>query len=135
MENARLAGTENGFTFIELMIVILIFSIGLLSAASMQVSSIYRNAVSIKSTEGSQLATNYAEEVNMQAYETLAEGVTDLTLEGNNGVFFTVRSEIGPEISYSCPETATSFPAREITISVNWDDTSTEINFIKTPVF
>lgn len=52
---------DRGFTFVELLIVIAIFSIGILAVASMQVTSINANASARMSGEATVLAANQLE--------------------------------------------------------------------------
>lgn len=60
---------ERGFTFVEVLIVIAIFSIGVLAVASMQVTSINANASARMSGEATALAANQLEALMMLDYE------------------------------------------------------------------
>jgi len=129
------AGSGSGFTLIEVMVAILIFSLGVLSTASMQTASLFANSKSVKFTEASQLAANQAEDINMASYETLVEGETEVVSSGNNGETYTIKKDVGPELSYTDSNGVNTFFAREITVTVGWDDKSTDLSFIKTPAF
>ena len=61
---------DRGFTFVELLIVIAIFSIGILAVASMQVTSINANASARMSGEATVLAANQIEELMASDYDT-----------------------------------------------------------------
>ncbi len=133
---------ETGFTIVEVMIAILIFSSGILSAASMQTTSLLGNSSSMKFTEASQLATNLAEGINLMSYATLTEGISETEEKvsetesiGSNGEVFTTSWVVGPENSYSG---ANTFKARELTVTVTWNDhnsvKNTIITFIKSSV-
>jgi type IV pilus assembly protein PilV len=66
MLNTQLAKTthpvdDRGFTFVEVLIVIAIFSIGVLAVATMQVTSINTNASARMSGEATALAANQVE--------------------------------------------------------------------------
>jgi prepilin-type N-terminal cleavage/methylation domain-containing protein len=60
---------ERGFTFVEVLIVIAIFSIGVLAVAIMQVSAINTNASARMSGEATALATNQLEALMALNYE------------------------------------------------------------------
>lgn len=60
---------ERGFTFVEVLIVIAIFSIGILAVASMQVTSINANASARMSGEATALATNQIEALMASGYD------------------------------------------------------------------
>jgi type IV pilus assembly protein PilV len=60
---------DRGFTFVELLIVIGIFSIGILAVASMQVTSIYANSSARMSGEATALAANQLEALMASDYD------------------------------------------------------------------
>jgi type IV pilus assembly protein PilV len=64
---------DRGFTFVELLIVIGIFSIGILAVASMQVTSIHANSSARMSGEATVLAANQIEELIASDYDTDAD--------------------------------------------------------------
>ena len=59
---------DRGFTFVELLIVIAIFSIGILAVASMQVTSINANSSARMSGEATTLAANQLEALMASGY-------------------------------------------------------------------
>jgi type IV pilus assembly protein PilV len=59
---------DRGFTFIECLIVIAIFSIGVLAVASMQVTAIHANASARMSGEATALAANQLEALMAAGY-------------------------------------------------------------------
>ena len=61
---------DRGFTFVELLIVIAIFSIGILAVASMQVTTINTNASARMSGEATALAANQIETLMACNYDT-----------------------------------------------------------------
>ncbi len=68
-KNTYIRGDEsNGFSLIEVLIALSVFSIGLLAIASMQVSSIGNNSASGKRTEAALLASEYAERMVEMSY-------------------------------------------------------------------
>jgi type IV pilus assembly protein PilV len=64
---------DRGFTFVELLIVIGIFSIGILAVASMQVTTIHANSSARMSGEATVLAANKIEELMASDYNTDAD--------------------------------------------------------------
>ena len=68
---------NRGFTFIELLMVIAIFSIGILAVASMQVTSMNANASARMSGEATALAANQIEALLALDYNTAAELSSD----------------------------------------------------------
>jgi type IV pilus assembly protein PilV len=64
---------DRGFTFVELLIVIGIFSIGILAVASMQVTTIHANSSARMSGEATVLAANKIEELMASDYDTDAD--------------------------------------------------------------
>ena len=60
---------DRGFTFVELLIVIAIFSIGILAVASMQVTAINANASARMSGEATALAANQIETLMASDYD------------------------------------------------------------------
>jgi type IV pilus assembly protein PilV len=60
-DSLRETTNDRGFTFIEVLIVLAIFSIGVLAVAVMQVTSIYTNASARMSGEATALAVNQVE--------------------------------------------------------------------------
>ena len=68
---------NRGFTFVELLMVIAIFSIGILAVASMQVTSMNANASARMSGEATALAANQIEALMALDYNTAAELSTD----------------------------------------------------------
>jgi type IV pilus assembly protein PilV len=61
---------DRGFTFVELLIVIGIFSIGILAVASMQVTTIHGNSSARMSGEATVLAANKIEDLMASDYDT-----------------------------------------------------------------
>jgi type IV pilus assembly protein PilV len=62
-------GTDSGFTLIEVLIALAIFSIGLLAVASMQVSASLQNRSSADITEASALASGQMEELMLRPFD------------------------------------------------------------------
>ncbi|MEJ2729949.1 MAG: type II secretion system protein [Deltaproteobacteria bacterium] len=64
---------DRGFTFVELLIVIAIFSIGILAVASMQVTAINANASARMSGEATALAASQIETLMASDYDTAGD--------------------------------------------------------------
>ena len=71
-------GNQKGFTLIEVMIAMLVLSIGILGVATMQVTAIKGNSFSIGLTEAATFAQNKVEELAVLAYD-------DVDLDDDNG--------------------------------------------------
>lgn len=65
----RLPSDMSGFTFVELLVVLAIFTIAVLAVAAMQVTSINTNASARMSGEASALATNQLEALMALPYD------------------------------------------------------------------
>jgi type IV pilus assembly protein PilV len=64
---------DRGFTFVELLIVIAIFSIGILAVASLQVTAINANASARMSGEATALAASQIETLMASDYDTAGD--------------------------------------------------------------
>ncbi len=141
METNRTNNRDAGFTIIETMIAICLFSIGILAAVSMQTASVMGNSSSMKFTEASQLATNLAEEIDRMPYDATSQILTDATSPfdsvGSNGETYTTSWDVAPEVTYA--NGANTFIARELTVTVTWaenhGDKTVTMTFIKAPSF
>lgn len=74
--------TENGFTLLEVMIAIVILLVGLLGAASMQISSIQWNSKASHLTEATNVGLNQVEQI-------MSWDFNDTRLADNDNVAFT----------------------------------------------
>ena len=75
---------DSGFTLLEILIAIVIFSIGLVAVARMQVSSIRGNFCSQEVTDATILAKDKIEELMAMDYNNL-NFLSDVDADGNNG--------------------------------------------------
>lgn len=64
---------QHGFTLLEIMIAIFVFSVGLLGLATMQVSAVRGNNFSETLTEAANLATDRMEKITAAGYDTVAD--------------------------------------------------------------
>ncbi len=65
---------EKGFTMLEVVIAMAVFSVGIISVASMRVVSIRNSAVAATYTEAAQWGANQAEQIMATPYAALASG-------------------------------------------------------------
>ncbi len=65
---------DTGYTIVEVLIAIMIFSVGILGIAKMQVVSINANSIAGKYTEGSSFGTSEIEKIMAIAYDDEADG-------------------------------------------------------------
>ena len=81
--------SENAFTLVELMIAIVVLSIGLLAAASMQITAVQMNSSANALTETVNIAQCRLEEVMALEYSTdfCDPGLIDDVLAGNTELF------------------------------------------------
>jgi type IV pilus assembly protein PilV len=99
MSSLRLQSKE-GFTLIEVMIALVILSVGLLALATMQIVSIRANAFSTEMTYASMLAQSEFEEFRNMAYDDITPtgGTPDSKVipasETSKGIPYTVQWEV-----------------------------------------
>lgn len=93
-----------GFTIVEVMIAILIFSVGILAAATMQISAIKGNQIGIEVTQATFLAQDMLEQLkNSDDISTVADG-----------------SDVVGIYNRSWTLTAATGAARTATVDVSW---------------
>jgi type IV pilus assembly protein PilV len=113
---------QNGFTLLEIIIAIFIFSIGLLAVASMQMTAIKGNYFSGTLTEASNWATDQMERLMSLPYadDDLAAGdhSDDLRQEGIYGITWNVL------------EDDTTNNTKTINITVAWTDRGSQRTLI-----
>lgn len=100
-------GNASGFTLIEVMIALVILSVGILGAASMQISAIKGNGMANKITEASMVASDRAERLLALNFSSSDLKDGSETVEGF-GVSWVVAS----------PTT----DSRDITVTVAWKE-------------
>ncbi|MCJ8499305.1 type IV pilus modification protein PilV [Desulfatitalea alkaliphila] len=111
---------ETGFTLIEAMIAILVFTIGILATISMQITSIQGNALARNNTEAAAIAANLAEELRSFPYSdaSLQQGNHALPDVGNYSVSYTVQDD------------AILADTKSVRITVGWTTRATPRNVI-----
>ena len=90
-----LSDNERGFTLIEVMVALVIFAVGLLAVATMQISSIGGNSTASQITDASTLAANQVEILMGLPYADpdLANGAHPALISGNYQITWTVTDD------------------------------------------
>lgn len=113
---------SKGFSLLEVMIALLILFVGLLGAASMQISSIHGNAMANKMTEASVIASGRAEMLLSLDFDSVALVDGSETVDGY-GVTWVVKEGAG------------GANTRDITVMVSWrmgdKDHTVDYRFLK----
>ncbi len=128
MKTIKTANNSKGFTLIEIMIAMVIFSIGLLAVATMQISSIDGNSTAYHLSEAVALAQDKTEELMAMNYEYT--DLTDTDGDGNNGGGL---DDTGGNADFSILNgiytvnwnVSTDFPidnTKSVRVIVNWTD-------------
>lgn len=107
-----MAGAEKGYTLIEILIALTLFSVGMLAVASMQISGIQGNATSKWTSEASSWTADRIEQFLPLDYDD-----TDLS----NGSHGPVTQGIY-EITWDVTENAPINNVKTIDVTVDWED-------------
>jgi prepilin-type N-terminal cleavage/methylation domain-containing protein len=119
-KNFTLTDNNKGFTLIETLIAMAIFSIGILAVGSMQIWSVRNTTTGNITTQATQLARAQMEELKSQNISTLTDGHYEdpnnfVDANGNAGGIYTRFWDIDTpgvcSVSGSC---------RRITVTVRW---------------
>jgi type IV pilus assembly protein PilV len=89
----RISRKEQGFTLIEIMISLAIFSIGLLALSAMQNTATNSNALGRVVTESSIVGMDQIEKIVALQYEDIAPSSTTTTTEGPYNITVEVSAE------------------------------------------
>ena len=83
INNKEYTLNSHGFTLIEIMIAMVVFSIGLLAIVTMQINAISGNTSAFEMTQATSLAQDKVEELMAMNY--LYQDLNDTDGDGNNG--------------------------------------------------
>lgn len=113
----RIIHGERGFTLIETLLAIAIFSIGILAVGSMQISSINNNASARMRTEATILASEKVEELmSLEDYNDPLLGTDTQSASSANNIYC---------LEWSATEDTPIPSTKTITLSVRWTDGET----------
>lgn len=127
-----ITGNENGFTLIEVMIALVIFSIGVLGLAAMQIDFIQGNATALGVTEAATQASDKMEELMAVNYtdsalDLAAAGSPHTETIGSYTLDWTVQH---PDLDGSTTVNNDEAAFKHIEITVSWNDNTDARSFI-----
>ena len=111
--------TEAGFTLIETIIAVFVFTVGVLAAASMQISSINGNSTAQSLTQGANVAANQVENLRPLDYMTDADLTEGAHGPIQNGTY---------TITYNVQRDAIVRNTMRVDVTVNWLERGTPKN-------
>ena len=113
-----MVATDKGFTLSEVLVAIVVLSLGLLGLESMHIASIQMNAIASRLTQGTTLAQDRAEQLMALSYDdplladTTGPGVMTSYTDPNPSSGYTIRWEVDTDIP--------SVGVKTINIFVTW---------------
>ena len=81
--------SRKGFTLLEVLIGLIILTVGLLGLAAMQITFLRGNSFSIKMTEATSIARNKIEDFNNTSFENITSGNEAGPVVGSTGMNYT----------------------------------------------
>lgn len=123
MIEKSVAGDDRGFTIVEVMIAIAIFSIGVLAVTQMQVRALNAGRQSFNQTEAAMWAANQAEAFIALPFDdpALAVGATGNAPMGSGGMY---------QVAWAVAGLAADPGTRIIQITVAWNDRNVAKNLV-----
>ena len=122
--NLVLIGEIAGFTLLELMIAMFVFTIGVLATLSMQVAALKSNGMARETTEAASLAADMVEQLSPLDYdqaEELGEGNHAAGDIGNYAISYLIqRDAIVPDTMLITVTVAWSSLGRQRTVSIDY---------------
>jgi len=111
---SRMIHGNRGFTLIETLLAMAIFSVGILAVGSMQISAINNNASARMRTEATILASETVEELmSLEDYNDPLLGTDTQSASSSNNIYC---------IEWSATEDSPIPSTKTITLSVRWTD-------------
>ena len=109
---------EKGFTLLEVLIGLIILSVGLLGLAAMQITFLRGNSFSIKMTEATSIARNKIEDFNNTPFDSITSGSEANPIVGSTGINYDrnwvvvdVDNDANGEIDW-----------KVVDVTTNWND-------------
>ncbi len=131
---------EKGFSLLEILIALSIFSIGLLAVAEMQIMAMKGNAFSSKTTGGTTLAQDQMEQLMALTYssQTTDNNLVDTDSDGDAGLndATTTTADFNQTqdtytIYWNISDDSVMPNTKTINVIVTWDNSSVSIQNIK----
>jgi type IV pilus assembly protein PilV len=88
-EDKELMSDQKGFTLLEVLIGLVILSVGLLGLAAMQITFLRGNSFSIEMTEATSVVRNKIEDFNNTPFENIVSGNELVPIVGSTGIDYT----------------------------------------------
>ena len=125
---------SSGFTLIEIVVALAIFSIGILAIASIQVSATTGNARSRFATEAATLAQDQVERLMLLDYDPFAPAPEFDAANNGSRAYGDSTGRYVVDWTVSAPDTPVNNSV-SITVSVNWNESGKarayRVNFVK----
>ena len=111
--------TKRGFTFIEVVVAIFIFALGIMGIVKMQSEAIHANSYSMQLTDAVNIAQDHVEKLRGLSFnhDSMSTGVHSTSTVIHRGVPF--------NLSWSVVNPGTFRPSREVLVSVRWQGKGT----------
>ncbi len=128
----HIAAGENGFTLMEVMIALVIFSIGVLGLAAMQIDFIQGNATALGVTEAAHQASDKMEELMAVNYtdsalDLAAVGSPHTETTGDYTLDWTVQH---PDLDASGTVNNDEAAFKHVQLTISWNDNTDSRSFI-----
>lgn len=113
-------GWEEGFTMLEVLIGLIILSVGLLGLAAMQITFLRGNSFSIKMTEATSIVRNKIEDFNYTPFENITSGNEAGPIVGSTGIHYN-RTWVVVDVDNDGDG---SIDWKVVDVTTNWNDPS-----------
>lgn len=121
---------EKGFTLLEVLFAVVIFSIGMMAVVGMHGLAVTSNGSAKMHTEAATLASDRIEKLKMEDYDNVIDGTAKIL---NNGNTYTISWEVKEE-DFDFP-TDGEMDAKRVMLNVEWKDRGRQKTFIPSFVF
>lgn len=124
---------RNGFSLIELMVAVVIFAVGILGVAKMQLQAAQGNAYGLQMLNAVNVANNTIEELQQEPLLSSGAYTSNFTTSGTKPVSVDTYQGVHYYSTWSVSSIGSS-TARQVTVTVQWPDSKTHtinIPFVK----